>query len=364
MIITNKKYLLIGDHRTCENYGSIATCDQLIELMRPRRLSIIPITRMDQDYNYMPLEFKEFDDYAKKVTEGTALKMEKRAIDNCDKVVINFEGALTHHTNAIRCEGKYRARTRYMLFLAYYSSKYCGKEVSIVNHCVDPGNSSAEEMIKNVYPLIKRCWVRDYISKKNLENLGINFAEFVPDALYRFEHSEKNTSDREYICIGDTATLGYADWDVANFFEEMIKKLTDQGHKVIFVDGNMWKITDTLQSLCSKLKVRWVHVDNTRWQDLASIFKRSKVFFSGRWHASILATICGTPSILYGTDSHKTKALHNDLGIQGRFYELNDLPTYKDEIFQRITNENNAEASLLQYANSQRKMVNKFYSSL
>ena len=57
MIITNKKYLLIGDHRTCENYGSIATCDQLIELMRPRRLSIIPITRMDQDYDYMPLEF-------------------------------------------------------------------------------------------------------------------------------------------------------------------------------------------------------------------------------------------------------------------------------------------------------------------
>ena len=92
--------------------------------------------------------------------------------------------------------------------------------------------------------------------------------------------------------------------------------------KVIFVDGNMWKITDTLQSLCSKLKVRWVHVDNTRWQDLASIFKRSKVFFSGRWHASILATICGTPSILYGTDSHKTKALHNDLGIQGRFYDI------------------------------------------
>ena len=172
--MNKKKYLLIGDHRTCENYGSIATGDQLIELMKPRRLSVIPITRMDQDYDYMPLTFEEFDNYADKVKKGLVLKMEKRAIDNSDNIIINCEGSLTHHTNASRCEGKYRARTRYMLFLAYYSAKFCGKEVSIVNHCVDPGNSSAEEMIKNVYPLLKRCWVRDNLSKVNLEKLGID----------------------------------------------------------------------------------------------------------------------------------------------------------------------------------------------
>ena len=126
----NKKYLLIGDHRTCENYGSIATGDQLIELMRPRRLSVIPITRMDQDYDYMPLTFEEFDDFADKVKKGLELKMEKRAIDNSDNIIVNCEGSLTHHTNASRCEGKH-ARTRYMLFLAYYSAKFC--EGSI--HC-------------------------------------------------------------------------------------------------------------------------------------------------------------------------------------------------------------------------------------
>ena len=82
--MSKKKYLLIGDHRTCENYGSIATCDQLIELMQPRRLSIIPITRMDQDYNFMPLVFDEFDEYAEKVKKGETLISEKRAIDNCD----------------------------------------------------------------------------------------------------------------------------------------------------------------------------------------------------------------------------------------------------------------------------------------
>ena len=362
--MNKKKYLLVGDHRTCENYGSIATSDQLIELMRPRRLTIIPITRMDQDYDFAPLVFEEFEDYARKVNDGSALKMEKRAIDSCDNVVINFEGSLTHHTNASRCEGRYRARTRYMFFLAYYAAKFCNKEVSIVNHCVDPGNSSAEEMIKKVYPLIKRCWVRDHMSKKNLEKLGIKFSEYVPDALYKFKHSESFSDEREYVCISDTATLGYADWNVDKFFENLITRLKKKGEKVIFIDGNMWKTTEMIQSLCSKLDVPWVHVDNTSWQDLAKIFKRSKIFFSGRWHASILATISGTPSVLYGTDSHKTKALRNGLGTQGRFYELNDLPKYIEEIAERLTSEKNLEANLLEYANKQREMLDKFYLSL
>ena len=53
---------------------------------------MIPITRMDQDYDYMPLTFEEFDDYADKVKKGLILKMEKRAIDNSDNIIINCEG--------------------------------------------------------------------------------------------------------------------------------------------------------------------------------------------------------------------------------------------------------------------------------
>ena len=75
-MLNNKKYLLIGDHRTCENYGSIATCDQLIEL-EAKAFIDNSITRMDQDYDYMPLEFKEFDDYAEKVKVGKVLKWKK-----------------------------------------------------------------------------------------------------------------------------------------------------------------------------------------------------------------------------------------------------------------------------------------------
>ena len=148
----------------------------------------------------------------------------------------------------------------------------------------------------------------DNLSKINLEKLGIKSAEFVPDALYKFENLNNNSLERKYICIGDTATLGYAEWDVANFFEDIITRLKKQGQEIIFVDGNMWKTTEIIEKLCNKLKVSWVHLDNTNWRELAEIFRQSKVFFSGRWHASILATISGTPSILYGTDKSQNES--------------------------------------------------------
>lgn len=360
-----KRYLMIGDYRTCENYGSIATCEQVIELMRPRRLTIIPVTRMDQDYEYVPLYFNQFDDYANKVIKGSELIKENRAINNSDKVIIHGEGALTHHTNAVRCEGKYRARTRYILFLAYYAAKYCKKEVSIINHCVDPGNLSAEEMIRNVYPLINECWVRDQMSKENLKKLNINFSEYVPDALYNFEHKQKINEKREYICIGDTATLGYADWNISNFFEKIIYKLKENYKKIFFIDGNMWKTTDEIQNLCNKLKVEWIHVDNTSWQDVAKIFLKSKYFFSGRWHASILSILSGCAPIVYGTDSHKTLALFKELSIQKRFYELNDLPKYLDEIIDQLTNsKTNYETRLFEYAKKQRNILKGYYHKI
>ena len=52
----------------------------------------------------------------------------------------------------------------------------------------------------------------------------------------KFKNLKSNSIDRKYICIGDTATLGYAEWDVASFFEDLITRLKNEGQKIIFVD--------------------------------------------------------------------------------------------------------------------------------
>lgn len=361
-----EKYLLIGDHRTCENYGSIATSEMLLELLRPRKLSIIPITRMNQDYEYLPNTFEEFESFATDVDRGKYLWMEKRAINAADNIVINGEGALTRNTNSSTSNGRYRARTRYMLFLAYYAAKYLGKKVSIVNHCVDPGDKTIFHMVDKVYPLLENCWVRDRLSLQNLELRGYTSAKYVPDALYNYEHKQSDelgSSDKP-IVLSDTATLGYANWDIETVYEEIIKKVRSHGREVLFVDGNMWRTTDRIEAMCHRLNCPWIHVDNTSWQMLSQYLAQSSVFFSGRWHASILSTIVGTRSLLFGTDSHKTKALHVDLGLTDPFYEVDDIPFHIDQIVETLVADSQMNNELIAFSSYQRQMLRETYSHL
>ena len=43
---------------------------------------------------------------------------------------------------------------------------------------------------------------------------------------------------------------------------------------------------------------------------------------------------------------------------------IDDLPENIDQIYERLLMENESEAKLFKYAEDQRKLVNKFYSSI
>ena len=109
-------------------------------------------------------------------------------------------------------------------------------------------------------------------------------------------------------------------------------------------------------------------MDTCRQYKLARCCKKilkSKYFFSGRWHASILSILSGCAPIVYGTDSHKTLALFKELSIQKRFYELNDLPKYLDEIVDQLTNsKTNYETRLFEYAKKQRNILKGYYHKI
>ena len=203
-----------------------------------------------------------------------------------------------------------------------------------------------------------------HLSIKKLEKLNINSAKFVPDCLYNYQHLDNLNEKKRYICISDNATIGYAKWDYVKFYKSLITKLQNLGHEIIFLDGNMWKATELFQEMCLELNIKWIHFDNTSYIELAKLLKSSKVLFSGRWHASILATICGTPSVLFSTDSFKTRALHEDLNIQGSFYEQDDLQYNLDEIASLLASIKIPEYKLINFAKEKRNKLVEFYKSL
>jgi polysaccharide pyruvyl transferase WcaK-like protein len=59
---------------------------------------------------------------------------------------------------------------------------------------------------------------------------------------------------------------------------------------------------------------------------------KSEIFISGRWHASILCILSGTPILLWSADSHKTKGLYSLLDYPYKFFQIDTLPLHVDEI--------------------------------
>jgi polysaccharide pyruvyl transferase WcaK-like protein len=288
----------------------------------------------------IPTKFEDFDSAARMVMNGDIMHFEYQLLQRCDAVYVNGEGNIVN--NIHNKGGDYRIGARYILFLIYLAAKYFHKPCAIVNHIVDPDQEEPREMIRRIYPLCKHVLVRDPFSLEVLENIGFSNARYIPDALFnytvnpslinRFKDAGVIDFDKPYVCIGDSASSGYVDWSIENFYKQIIGEVKHRYGQVVVVDGGAPICSKVLQELCEELGIFRITVGNTTFEELGAILAHSKAFISGRWHASILATLSGTPSVLFGTDSHKTRALHSMANLSSSFYKIEELPYKINEL--------------------------------
>ena len=290
----------------------------------------------------IPFLFSQYDKFAEDVLKGNTLQYERDLIEWSDIVLINAEGNFVHGTDKY---GKYRTGALYLLFLAYVSIKYFGRHCVIINHTVDPDNQDAAEIIKNVYPLLDYITVRESFSAEKLRSWGINRAKLVPDALFTFfpetswkpSENLKNEIDfsRPYLCLGDSSGVrsrtNQVKWDVFSVYNELIEKLRKIVPQIVFVDGFNGGY-DTINNIIKHNGLGRVNLSNCSYQDLHEVLKRGEIFISGRYHASILSAMGGTPILLWGADSYKTEGLYRLLDYPYRFFEIDTIPVHIDDI--------------------------------
>jgi len=379
-----KKILFIGDLRSANNYGAIATTDTLINSIcakidcnsikfigykslrlptppngwkktnqisiknKLRDLSPSFIKRIwaKKDHykriDFVPFLFSQYESYAKSMVGGDIMQYEKKMIENSDIIYINGEGNIVNGTDRY---GKYRIGGLYILFVAWVAKVKFSKTVCLVNHTVDPANMDVWEIINNVYPQLDYVYVRERLSVAKLHEQGIFNIKFVPDALFSYtpqkewkpskQLSKVIDFTRPYICIGDSSGIknvyNKVKWDVVDVMSELISKLKKVIPQVIFIDGYNGGNEDVNQ-IIKKLDLGCIRLQNTTYHDLYQILKEASIFISGRWHASILAVLSGTPILLWGSDSHKTRSLYELLNYSYPFFEVNTLPIHIDEI--------------------------------
>ena len=388
--------LFFGDYRPARNYGSISTTESMIKLIKSvskdNDIKIVdqrsyymqtpkngfPPFMMDLKKKYsfkkkiygcapdsikkiinklrnkeeseihVPYKLCMYESYYDDILKGKRFIFEKELFDWADIVIFQGEGLLVH---GIDRYGKYLIAGLYQLYMLWLSKFKFKKVTIIVNHTVDTGgNIEANEMIRTIYPHLDLVAVREPLSLKFLRDLGINNAEYIPDALFSFRPLNNNWSfssklteqidfSKPYICIGDTSGIlnnryySGVKWNFVEIYSKIIDELKKIIPQIIFVDG-FRGINNDVNKVIKNNGIGYVNLLNCSYEDLYYVFKESEIFISGRWHSSILAVLANTPILLLGADSYKTKALYDILDYDAPFFELNTLPIYVEEIVQ------------------------------
>lgn len=287
---------------------------------------------------HVPSRFCEYDLWVNDVLAGKRLAYERRLIEWADIVVFNSEGNVV---NGIDQWGRYKEGPRYILFLEYLAKKM-GKKAAVINHTVDPDSEDGIEMVQHVYPMMDYVSVREPLSVGKLEEFGVKRkVAYIPDALFSYvpepnwEPSEELKSiidfSKPYICLGDSSGISSlastVKWDLYYVFSDLIAELRKICPQVVVVDGFSGGLRE-LNELVKQEKLPCVNLHNCPYEDLIEVLGRAKCFVSGRWHASIMGLLSGTPFILWGSDSHKTKSLSVIYDYPFRFYNVHTLPLH------------------------------------
>jgi exopolysaccharide biosynthesis predicted pyruvyltransferase EpsI len=102
-------------------------------------------------------------------------------------------------------------------------------------------------------------------------------------------------------------------------YTRLINRILESGKKVALIstcDGDRW-----LEDLAKDLGVYHVPADISS-KKFIDVFKKVKIFISGRFHPSIMASTLGIPCIFFESNSHKTMSLQKDL-------KYKDIKVYK-----------------------------------
>ena len=122
---------------------------------------------------------------------------------------------------------------------------------------------------------------------------------------------------------------------MVSVFSEIISKLKEVVPQIIFVDGYCGE-NKLINQIIKENNIGFIGPQNCDYRNLYQVFKRSEVFVSGRWHASILSVLANTPIVCYGADSHKTRSLYAILEYPYRFFETSSLPVNIEELVKTV----------------------------
>ncbi|MEN2980371.1 polysaccharide pyruvyl transferase family protein [Tistrella bauzanensis] len=276
-----------------------------------------------------PVTLADFDMTAREVQAGRLFPVTRAAIDQADLILVNGEGSIYN----------FEKKGRMTLFWMYYAKKYAKKKCAIVNHTVQLNDPRMLEIFKAVYPILDDVVFREpasydeamryfpYLEEDLAADAAFRWKPLMGDhflesygrlgacSIFPYDAGDFDPS-KPYLCITGSSALVRAEdkdpIDRAPFFE-LCARLKDIGGQVVVVAPD---ITDEtlLAPVAREMKLPFLPAATPLGIGL-DILANARVFVSGRWHPSILASTGGTPSVLFSGNTHKIAGLGRLLGL-------------------------------------------------
>lgn len=266
-----------------------------------------------------------------------------------DAIVINGEGSMIMTSPC-------RRDTLYYLLFAYWAKKR-GKKVFFVNAMFSdcPKTGRNEDTIQLINNILSKCdivAIRDPVSYRYFkEVIGLKDCIYIPDALFSWvKYYQENTirnirnilpfgyeSDRElacadmsshgYICISGSSAAAWNQADAVKSYSKLVRALKENTHDEIYLvqvcggDAFLEKVAKMTDTIFVPVHISIISGLN--------LLAHAKLYISGRYHPSIMASLGGAPCIFLGSNSHKNIGLQEMLGYDSP-KEYHACPTRED----------------------------------
>jgi len=381
------KIVYISDNRNRENWGCRATSKALADLISTNNEIIYTIFG-DLVSNHIPIFGKKIpsnrflklflklmsklsekiniylpkiSDYISEDLQKSQERFEKLSVKHplyremkrnlleCDAIVINGEGDAIFTTPS-------RRKLLFLLMIMRIAQN-ANKKTFYVNAMFSdcPKSGRNLNILSQAIDVLSQCTLvaaRDLDSFNYLNQFEHNIKfQHVPDALFSWTKYENyicnvlkyplalpsfpeydeywNNFDfsKPYICVSGSSSAAWTQMEAQEGYTKLIQALKTLDYKLFIVptcSGDRF-----LYNVAEQTGIPIVPV-NTNIIGGMSILANAAVFVSGRWHPSILASLGGTPCVIFGSNSSKTKSFLNVMDYEQK-REYSAIPT-EDEM--------------------------------
>lgn len=328
--------LLLMDNRGDSNWGSQATTNQLVHLLRSEYPGC--------EVRGLPRSAaRPSSGLTRRLTECVAPRAAQRGVFSggiagvafnaltsgmtdllewCDTIVVNAEGTL--HPQ--------RQTLRWVPALLWIRS-HVRKPMWIVNCSVQFVGSPTEELYKKLLTGAECFVVREPVSYREAQAAGISAVQGADCAFKTVPLStinvskvrQKYTEGQPYIVMTGSATVKH--WPLEAQIS-LIRFALEAGRRVIYASSTQEDLGN-YRALAKRINLPLVSDSQLDYQEFAGLLAQADGLIGGRFHPLILSAVAGTPFLAFGSNTHKMAGIVEMLGCRDMLFEMQDVTSQK-----------------------------------